>query len=141
MTEQEINEAIADLAMLWGDVEWWEEQGLSRVRPTLKTAVNAARQLQAELENRKQASRDLIERTLNHAREIDRLNRERRWYYVEDMLPEVGVDVIVCWCDNKIETAHREIHFIGENVVNNWIGETRVGEPTHWMPLPNKPTK
>jgi outer membrane protein TolC len=48
MTDQEIKEALADLAMLWGDVEWWEEMQLSRVRPTLKAAYDAARQLQRE---------------------------------------------------------------------------------------------
>jgi hypothetical protein len=48
MTEQEIQEAISDLRMLWGDVEWWEEQGLSRVRPTLKAAIDAAEQLRTE---------------------------------------------------------------------------------------------
>jgi len=49
MTDQEIKEALADLHMLWGDVEWWEEQGLSRVRPTLKAAYDAARELAKEV--------------------------------------------------------------------------------------------
>jgi hypothetical protein len=48
MTEEEVKEAIADLRMLWGDVEWWEEQGLSRVRPTLKAALDAVEQLKKE---------------------------------------------------------------------------------------------
>ena len=64
-----------------------------------------------------------------------------RWYSVEDMLPEIGVDLIVCWADNKIETAHREIQYIGKTVVDYRFGETRVGEPTHGMPIPKKPSK
>jgi hypothetical protein len=48
MTDQEIQEAISDMRMLWGDVEWWAEQGLSRVRPTLKAAIDAAEQLRTE---------------------------------------------------------------------------------------------
>ncbi len=48
MTDQEIKEALADLRMLWGDVEWWEEQGLSHVRPTLKAALDAAEQLKKD---------------------------------------------------------------------------------------------
>jgi len=48
MTEEEVKEALADLRMLWGDVEWWEEQGLSRVRPTLKAALDAAEQLKKD---------------------------------------------------------------------------------------------
>lgn len=45
MTELEIREALACLMMLEQDVEWWEEQGLSRVRPTLRDAWKALRQV------------------------------------------------------------------------------------------------
>ena len=48
MTEQEIREAITELRMLWGDIEWWEEQDLPEVRQTLKAALDAAEQLRTE---------------------------------------------------------------------------------------------
>ena len=48
MSELEIREALACLIMLERDVEWWEEQGLSRVRPTLRDAWKAMQQLQKE---------------------------------------------------------------------------------------------
>jgi len=49
MTELEIRDALACLMMLERDVEWWEEQGLSRVRPTLRDAWKAMQQLQKEV--------------------------------------------------------------------------------------------
>ena len=48
MSEGKINEAMNSLLTLWRDVEWWEEQGLSQVRPTLKAAADAASQLMHE---------------------------------------------------------------------------------------------
>lgn len=48
MTDQELKDASADLRMLWGDVEWWQEQGLSHIRPTLKSAAEAMAALRDE---------------------------------------------------------------------------------------------
>jgi hypothetical protein len=48
MNELEVRDALACLIMLERDAEWWDEQGLSRVRPTLRDAWKAMRQLQEE---------------------------------------------------------------------------------------------
>lgn len=62
MSEEEMKEAISSLLTLWRDVEWWEEQGLSQVRPTLKAAADAARQLAGERDE----ARAEVERLKNH---------------------------------------------------------------------------
>jgi chromosome segregation ATPase len=58
MNEQEIKQAISSLLTLWRDVEWWEEQGFHQIRPTLKAAADAARQLKSERDE----AREQVER-------------------------------------------------------------------------------
>jgi chromosome segregation ATPase len=83
MSEEEMKEAISSLLTLWRDEEWWEEQGISSVRPTLKVAADAARQLAGE---RDEAVRQLeaLQKSLNHVlrgrdearTEVDQLKAE-----------------------------------------------------------------
>ena len=61
MTQQELKDAYADLLMLWGDVEWWEGQGLERVRPTLKSAADAMATLRHERDIARQQRDALID--------------------------------------------------------------------------------
>jgi len=51
MTDQQIQDALIDLRMLWGDREWWHEQlhpvTAAELRETLKAAINALEALRA----------------------------------------------------------------------------------------------
>ena len=51
MTDKQIQDALIDLRMLWGDREWWHEQlhpvTAAEVRDTLKAAIDALEALRA----------------------------------------------------------------------------------------------
>jgi DNA repair exonuclease SbcCD ATPase subunit len=74
MNEQEIKEAISSLLTLWRDVEWWEEQGFHQIRPTLKAAADAARQLKSERDEWRRTAYEITEQA-NKMR--DNLTEER----------------------------------------------------------------
>ena len=77
MSEQKIKEAIADLHMLWVDVEWTQEMQLSCVRPTVKAAADAARQLTNERDEARA--------------EVERLNRELEQAIAERTPHDYGI--------------------------------------------------
>lgn len=87
--------------------------------------------LREELIKHKDGSRQLIERTLNHARKIDQLNRERRWILVDEAHPPANKLVLVYIC----EWMHPTVSSI------DFFGVWRGYQPTHWMPLPAPPKK
>lgn len=51
MTDKQIQDALIDLRMLWGDREWWECElhpvTAAEVRETLKAAIDALEALRA----------------------------------------------------------------------------------------------
>ena len=53
MTNKQIQDALIDLRMLWGDREWWNEQlhpvTAAEVRETLKAAIDALEALRARV--------------------------------------------------------------------------------------------
>ena len=53
MTDKQIQDALIDLRMLWGDREWWESElhpvTAAEVRETLKAAINAMEALRARV--------------------------------------------------------------------------------------------
>jgi len=57
------------------------------------------------------------------------------WISVKDRLPDGFVPVIVCRENGKVEQGYRD--------VNGWwrVYSTRTKNITHWMPMPEPPTK
>ena len=66
--------------------------------------------------------------------EVERLRAERRWIPVEERLPELSQDVIIC--DGRL--GDLIIAWRARNTGNFYNGEQQL-HPTHWMPLPPLP--
>ena len=68
------------------------------------------------------------------------------WISVADRIPDRVVEVLCFWDDQEPDE-DGDYGFIGVGYLNpqgiwlNETGETEYGNPTHWMPLPDKPDK
>lgn len=71
-----IRDTLIDLRLLWGDVEYWREAGMSKVRPTLKAAIDAIEYLQCIVDSQSQDIHDLRMETSAQAAIIERLKKE-----------------------------------------------------------------
>jgi hypothetical protein len=73
------------------------------------------------------------------ASEIERLRAEQRWIPVSERLPDIGVSVL---CSSK-EPPEEDLVWIGQREQYEWYfpGANEMGEPTHWMPLPEPPAE
>jgi hypothetical protein len=69
--------------------------------------------------------------------EIVPLYRAPRWIPVSERLPDIGVSVL---CSSK-EPPGEDLVWIGQREQYDWYfpGANEMGEPTHWMPLPEPP--
>jgi hypothetical protein len=69
--------------------------------------------------------------------EIVPLYRAPRWIPVEERLPDIGVSVL---CSSK-EPPSQDLVWIGQREQYEWYfpGANEMGQPTHWMPLPEPP--
>ena len=63
--------------------------------------------------------------------------RDSRWIAVSERLPDIGVSVL---CLSK-EPPGEDLVWIGQREQYEWYfpGANEMGEPTHWMPLPEPP--
>jgi hypothetical protein len=70
--------------------------------------------------------------------EIEELQEQvPRWIAVSERLPDIGVSVL---CSSK-EPPGEDLVWIGQREQYEWYfpGANEMGEPTHWMPLPEPP--
>lgn len=91
-----------------------------------------------------------IERAIDSAPTVDQrcLRPVEEWISVKDMLPEVFDEVLVydTFGDNHISIAWRETT-PRKNGIVDWYWNSQMSYPedlthvTHWMPLPEPPTK
>jgi hypothetical protein len=84
-----------------------------------------------------------------HVEKLDALELEARkirdaaallplvWIPVGERLPDIGVSVL---CSSK-EPPGEDLVWIGQREQYEWYfpGANEMGEPTHWMPLPEPP--
>lgn len=86
-----------------------------------------------------------IERAIDSAPTVEPKRIKAEWISVKDRLPDFFDEVIVyynCGYKSLVSTAWRRL---GDN--GGWIWDSRMSYPeelvdvTHWMPLPEPPTK
>jgi len=70
-----IRDTLIDLRLLWGDPEY-KQAGMSKVRPTLKAAIDAIEYLQCIVNSQTQDIHDLQMQTSAQAAIIERLKKE-----------------------------------------------------------------
>lgn len=127
---QRLCEGLQDTRIDWKDLEIERlKQALHDARIENSGQAAELERLREELIKHKDGSRQLIERTLNHARKIDQLNRERRWILVDEAHPPANKLVLAYIC----EWMHPTVSSI------DFFGVWRGYQPTHWMPLPEPP--
>ena len=85
----------------------------------------------------------------NHRLEVNRLesrisdlekelNNRPQWISVDDRLPEKAGVYLTSWRDNTLET----YQFDGSLMEQGWLIDLGAyGRVTHWMPLPEPPTR
>jgi hypothetical protein len=78
---------------------------------------------------------DLLEKA---AAAIERLRAERRWISVSERLPEPGMPVLCAMPSGSVEV-RRKREYAG--FWEWWDGDIDEIAVTHWMPLPQPPSK